>query len=184
MREWTRTRAYSYRRQLKPSGFGFRRVRLAWPPGSAGPALRTWAGSRDASANQGDADPAEPLRNGDFGADVVELLLDRGCLVLVHAFLDRLRRGFHEVLCFLQAQAGDLANDLDHLDLVGAHFGQGHVELGLLLGRRGRAAGARTAARHRHRHRSRGGDTQFLLERLHELRELENADPLDVVDHL
>src|SRR6516164_8442667 len=41
-------------------------------------------------------------------ADFLELLLDGRRLVLVHAFLDRLRRAFDEVLGFLQTQAGDL----------------------------------------------------------------------------
>ena len=54
----------------------------------------------------------------DLGADLVELLLDRLGLVLGHAFLDRLGRALDEVLGFLQTEAGDLADDLDDLDLV------------------------------------------------------------------
>ena len=69
---------------------------------------------------------------------------------LVHAFLDRLGRALDEVLGFLQTQAGDLADDLDDLDLVAADFGQRDVELGLLLDRRCRAAAAAAATRHRH----------------------------------
>jgi hypothetical protein len=39
-------------------------------------------------------------------------------------------------------------------------------------------------ARHRHRHGRRGRHAELRFERLHELRELEHADSLDVVDHL
>ena len=44
-----------------------------------------------------------------------------------------------------------------------------------------RAAAAR---RHRHRHRRRGRHAELRFERLHELRQLEHADSLDVFDHL
>src|SRR6478735_9405632 len=71
----------------------------------------------------------------DLGADVLELLLDRGGLVLRHAFLDRLGRALDEVLRFLQPEAGDFADDLDDIDLVAAHFGERRGELGLLLRR-------------------------------------------------
>ena len=47
-----------------------------------------------------------------------------------------------EILGFLEAQAGDLADHLDDLDLVGAHLGERDVELGLLLGRSRSAATA------------------------------------------
>ena len=80
-------------------------------------------------------------------------------------------------------EAGDLADDLDHVDLVGADFRQRRGELGLLLDRRRRAR-RRAAARHRHRHRRRGRDAELLLELLHELRELEDRDALDVFDNL
>src|SRR6478672_8780524 len=76
----------------------------------------------------------------DFGADVLELLLDRGGLVLRDAFLDRLGRALDEVLRFLQSEAGDFADDLDDVDLVAAHFGQRRGELGLLFRRRRRAS--------------------------------------------
>src|SRR6185312_6990104 len=75
----------------------------------------------------------------DFRADFLELLLDGRGLVLVHAFLDRLGRALDEVLGFLQTEAGDLADDLDHVDLVAADFGQRHREVRLLLGRGRRA---------------------------------------------
>src|SRR5437868_7243059 len=87
--------------------------------------------------------PRASLLDLDLRADVRELLLDRGGFVLRDAFLDRLGRPFDEVLRFLEAQAGDLADDLDHVDLVAADFRQDRGELGLLLGRR-RAARGRT----------------------------------------
>src|SRR5215467_5821042 len=58
---------------------------------------------------------APRLLDLDLRADFLELLLDGRRLVLVHAFLDRLGRAFDEVLGFLEAKGGDLA---DHLDDV------------------------------------------------------------------
>src|SRR5688572_9182502 len=128
---------------------------------------------------------ASPLGDADLGADFLELLLDRFGLVLRHAFLDRLGRALDEILGFLQPQAGDFADDLDDLDLVRAGFGQRDVELGLLFRRRRRCTAARTAGhRHAHRHRRRGGDAELGFQLLHQLRELEDADVLDVVDEL
>ena len=40
--------------------------------------------------------------------------------ILADAFLDWLRRAVNQVLGFLQAQAGQFAHDLDHIDLVRA----------------------------------------------------------------
>src|SRR5690606_36827377 len=68
------------------------------------------------------------------GAGLFQLLLDRVRLGLRHAFLDLRGHAFDQVLGFLQAQARDLADDLDDADLVGAEAGHGDVELGLLLG--------------------------------------------------
>src|SRR5206468_10353345 len=72
-----------------------------------------------------------------------------------------------------------------HVDLVGADLGGDGAELGLLF-RRGSAAARRRAAarRHRHRHRRRRAHAELGLERLDELRQLENRDPLDVIDNL
>ena len=51
-----------------------------------------------------------------------------------------------EVLGFLQAEAGDLADDLDDADLVGAEAGHRDGELGLLFDRAAAAAAAAGAA--------------------------------------
>ena len=53
-------------------------------------------------------------------------------------------RAVHDqVLGLLEAEARELADDLDHLDLLVAHGRQDHVELGLLLFGGRRAAAAR-----------------------------------------
>src|SRR6478672_2940261 len=122
-----------------------------------------------------------PLLDLDFGADVLELLLDRRRFFLRDSFLNRLGRALDQVLRFLQAEARDLANDFDDIDLVAAHFGQGRRELGLLLGGSRCAAGCRAAAGYCHGHGRRRRHAELLLELLHELRELEDGDSLDVV---
>src|SRR5690606_24247042 len=70
-----------------------------------------------------DAPPA--LLDFDLGADFLELLLDGLGLFLRDPFLDRLGRALDEVLGFLQPEIGDLAHDLDDVDLVAAHVDQG-----------------------------------------------------------
>ena len=58
----------------------------------------------------------------------LELLLDLLCLVLGHAFLDRFRRAFDEVLGLLQAPASKIARTLNEpgaqLARVFAAFGK------------------------------------------------------------
>jgi hypothetical protein len=91
--------------------------------------------------------PAKALLNLNRRAGLGELLPDALGLVLRDAFLDRLRRAVNEVLGLLQAEARDLADDLDDVDLVRACRGEDDVEFGLLLlsrGRRGRRAAADT----------------------------------------
>src|SRR5687767_12916737 len=97
--------------------------------------------------------PSRPLLHLDGRALLLELGPDRRGLVLCHARLHRLGRAVDEILRFLQAQAGDLANHLDHLDLLRAGFLEVDRELGLLLGRRGRGRRTATAAT---AHRGRG----------------------------
>src|SRR5688572_1516498 len=65
-------------------------------------------------------DSPRSLLDLDRRALLLELGLDRVRLVLRDARLHRLRGAVHEVLRFLQAQAGDLAHDLDDLDLLRA----------------------------------------------------------------
>src|SRR5690606_23898863 len=113
----------------------------------------------------------------DLRAGLFELLLDRFGLFLRHAFLDGLRRAFHEVLRLLEAEARHLAHRLDHVDLVGAHVGQHDVELGLLLGRRRRRARGRRASHHYRSSRGRR-DAKLLFQRLDELGQLHHRDVL------
>src|ERR671912_758304 len=68
------------------------------------------------------------LHDLDLRAHVLELLADRLGLFLVDAFLQRLGRALDEVLGFLQPEAGDLADDLDDLDLVRADLLEVDVE--------------------------------------------------------
>src|SRR3954471_891203 len=80
------------------------------------------------------------LLHFDAGALLFQLGLDRVRFVLRHAGLHGLRRTVDEILRFLQAQARDLTDDLDHLDLLRAGILQHDRELGLLF-RRGRRSG-------------------------------------------
>src|SRR5262245_64244279 len=76
----------------------------------------------------------EVLVDLDRGAGLFELRLDRVGLVLGHALLDRLRGRVDEILGLLEAETGDRAHDLDHLDLLAAGGREHDVEGGLLLG--------------------------------------------------
>src|SRR5262249_57289597 len=84
------------------------------------------------------------LLEGDLGALGLELGLGLLGVVLVGLLQDRLRRGLDQVLGLLQAQAGQLAYDLDDLDLLATVALEDDVELVLLLLRLG---GGGTAAR-------------------------------------
>src|SRR5260370_3158353 len=87
----------------------------------------------------------------DLSADVLEFLLDPGGFVPVYALFDRLWSAVHQVLGFLEAQAGDFTDCLDDVDLVLAPVGEHDGVLPLLLDRV--RAACRTAARHHHRRR-------------------------------
>jgi hypothetical protein len=69
-----------------------------------------------------------------------------------HAFLDRLRRAFDQVLGFLQPRLVTSRTDLDDVDLVAADIGQDDVNS--VFSSTG-AAGAAPAIGHHHRHRCR-----------------------------
>ncbi len=81
--------------------------------------------------------------------DGCSLLLELGfhgcCLILRHARFHDARRAVNEILRFLESQAGQLAHDLDDLDLLGTGFLERHRELGLLFGHRGRTSTSATA---------------------------------------
>src|SRR5690349_14370079 len=75
-----------------------------------------------------------------YGGELLDLHLRAGFFQLLlellgvffgHAFLHGARSAFHEVLRFLQAQAGDGADFLDDVDLLVTRAGQHHGELRL-----------------------------------------------------
>ena len=78
--------------------------------------------------------PRSGLLQFGLGASFFELRLHRFSVGFRDAFLD-LATGFGEIFGFFQAQTGDFAHDLDHVDLVRAGVGQDDVEFGLLFGR-------------------------------------------------
>ena len=83
----------------------------------------------------------------DLRAGFLELLLEGLGIVLGDAFLDGLGSGLDKALGLGQAQTGELADDLDDLDLrSGVETGENDVELGLLLGSGSGSAGSRGAA--------------------------------------
>src|SRR5687768_8359294 len=91
------------------------------------PRRRHWSPPGARHVDRMSLGPWEPvLLDLDGGPDLVELLLDVGRLLLGDALLDHLGRAVHEVLGLLQAEARDLADDLDHVDLLVARRGQVH----------------------------------------------------------
>src|SRR6185437_5640955 len=66
---------------------------------------------------------------------ILDLLLDLLGLFLVDALLDGLRSALDQRLGLAEAEAGDRADLLDHVDLLAAVAGQDHVEFRLLFGR-------------------------------------------------
>src|SRR3954453_12887483 len=108
--------------------------------------------------NGGDA-----LLQLDGAAGVLDLALQLLGLVLVDAFLDRLRRLVDERLRLLQAEAGRGANDPDDLDLLFARAGQDDVERArpLVLGSSAVASAGRGRRGGRHGRRR---NAELLLE--------------------
>src|SRR5690606_15589013 len=96
---------------------------------------------------------APELLQLDSAAGLLELLLHVLGLGLGDALLHGLGRAVHQILRLLQAEARQLANDLDDLDLLVSGALENDGELVLL--RRGsratRSRGARTDRSHRHR---------------------------------
>src|SRR5688572_7733202 len=71
------------------------------------------------------------LLDFDSSAGFDKFLFDGLGFVLRHAFLDGLGRGFHQILGFLQTEAGDFANGLDDADLVSTGSSQDNREFRL-----------------------------------------------------
>ena len=113
-----------------------------------------------AARGAGAGTPAAPEPQRRSGRDAIYLIstvapapsscaLSFAASSLDTASLTGLRRRLDEILGLLQAEAGDRAHFLDHVDLLRARGRQDHVELGLLLapGRRRRGAAAAAAPR-------------------------------------
>src|SRR6185437_9591155 len=124
------------------------------------------------------------LLDFDCGALLLELGLDLIRFVLVDAGLHRLRRAINEVLCFLEAESGDLTHDLDHLNLLGAGFLEHDRELGLLFDCRRSATSAARRGRSCANGCSRDGDVELGLECLDQLGELEDRHVADRFENL
>src|SRR6185312_3499041 len=123
----------------------------------------------------------------DLGSLLFEGDLDLVGLVARDAFLDGLRRRIDQILGLLEAEAGQLADDLDDRDLVGADLGEDSAELGLLFDRGGGAAGIATTAGGGRGSDSdgRGGcDAVALLELLDELGQLEHGHLVDGLEQV
>src|SRR5687768_2956312 len=126
-----------------------------------------------------------PLLHFDDRALLFQLGPDTGRLVLADTRLHRLRSAVDKVLRFLEAQAGQLAHDLDDLDLLRTGFLERDRELGLLLGGRSRrAAGAAGRGCRRAYRRRRDRDVEPALESLDEVGELEDRHVADRLEDL
>src|SRR6186713_2458803 len=138
---------------------------------------------RRSGATHGCAAPApatSTLLDLDFCPLLFQSSFDLFSFVLGDAFLDGLGRSVDEILGLLEAEAGQLTDDLDDRDLVGADLGQGRGELGLLLGSGRHLGGSATGGRGGgSSSRGSGGDAVALLEALDELGQLENGHLVD-----
>src|SRR5439155_15228255 len=105
-------------------------------------------------------------------------------LLAVDALLDRVGRSVDEVLGLLEAEAGDRADDLDHLDLLVAGAGEDDIERGLLLGSGAVAARGRSSARGGDRNRGSGRDPPLVLDLLLQLDQLEDGHLPQLIEQL
>ena len=120
----------------------------------------------------------------DFRADFVEFLPDGFGLFLVHTLLDALGTASTRSLASLRPRLVTSRTTLMMLIFLSAGK-LTSVTLNSVFSSAGAAAAAAAAAAgHGHRHRRRRRDAELGFQRLHELRELEHADALDVIDHL
>src|SRR5262249_21775941 len=114
------------------------KIRAAWAE------LRLCRGEPQPRPSCADLERSRYLLQGDLGALALELGLRLPGGLLFDLLQDRLRRGLDRVLGLLQTQAGQLAHDLDDLDLLPAIGLEDDVELVLLLlGRRDGGTGTR-----------------------------------------
>src|SRR6202451_1005060 len=116
------------------------------------------------------------LLDFDHRASVRKLLLDGLGFLFGNALFYRLGRSVDQLLGFFQAQAGDFADSLDHIDLVGADFLEHDGEFRLLF-RRSRRCRSTAAARHHDRGRRRCRHAKTRFEFLDQFRRLEQRQP-------
>src|SRR6188508_1289997 len=136
-------------------------------PGTSGRAVSRSTATRGRSLSR-------ELLDLDACAGLFELGLDLVGLVLRDALLDGCRSTVDDVLGLLEAEPGDRAHDLDHLDLLVAGRRQDDVERVLLLGRT-RVAAATRRRSSCNRDRSGGRDAPLLLDCVLQLDELEHG---------
>src|SRR2546423_4380642 len=113
-----------------------------------------------------------------------EFRLHRRGLVLGYARLHDARGSINEILGFLESKSGQLAHDLDDLDLLGARFLEGTRELSLLFSSRSRTSAGATSCRCRADWRRGNRDVELALESFDELGELEYRHATDRVENL
>src|SRR6202451_1832232 len=116
------------------------------------------------------------LLDFDHRASVRKLLLDGLGFLFGNALFYRLGRSVNQLLGFFQAQAGDFADSLDHVDLVGTDFLEHDGEFRLLF-RRSRRCCSTAAARHHDRGRRRCRHAKTRFEFLYQFRRLEQRQP-------
>lgn len=115
------------------------------------------------------------LRKLDGSTDLVEFCLHLFCLFLGDSFLDGLGSAVNEGLRIGKAKAGDLTDDLDDLDLVGADLFQDNVKLGFLF-----SSSIATGSRAGNSNSGSGGNAEFFFNSVNELRQLENGHGFDL----
>src|ERR1700739_577661 len=107
------------------------------------------------------------------GCDAFKFLLYRLSLVFRRGFLQRLGGAIDQVLSFLQAERGDLADSLNGVDLVRSGILEDDLEFGLFLSRRSRCSTAAAGNCDRSSCCRRNAETLFKL--LHQGRRFEQA---------
>src|SRR6201999_4083942 len=125
--------------------------------------------------------PVDSLLELDLRAGFFELLLEVVGIRLRDAFLEILGRALDEVLRLFEAEARDLADDLDDVDLVRAGFLERDRELGLLFRRGSRSCSSRGRARDGNRS---GLDAPLVFEGLDQLSDLDDREVREEVDDL
>ena len=111
-----------------------------------------------------------------LGADLFQLSLDSLGVLLGDALLQSLGSSLDSSLGLSQAQTGQLANDLDDLDLLGADLRQDDVELVLLLN------GSSSSSASGGSSHSSGGNAELFLQSVDQLGQLQNSQTLDLFE--